>query len=198
MSKRDDILNSVITEFKINGITDNLTISKIAQATDIGKSTVYEYFSSKDSLIKEAIFKIIDEYIEKMLDIKNIETLSFKESFIELILKIVAIAKDSKSSYEIYTREFIHKLSDNIYDDLKTKLEDVQKVFAERFIVVFSKGIEEKLIVMKEDELDILMSAGLIMGSTIRYNDFPNNITAVDFANKLYETIVILNSDTHK
>lgn len=48
--KRDRILEAAIRIFAQKGV-NSTTISDIAQAADIGKGTVYEYFKSKDEII---------------------------------------------------------------------------------------------------------------------------------------------------
>ncbi len=61
--KKEIILNSAIDLFAINGY-HNTKISDIAEKANIGKSTVYEYFSSKQSILLEIFeVKIFQFYI---------------------------------------------------------------------------------------------------------------------------------------
>ena len=67
MSRRDEILDAVISKFQEEGFSTDLTISQIANKVDIGKSTIYEYFKTKDDVFKEALLKISKENISHPL-----------------------------------------------------------------------------------------------------------------------------------
>ena len=54
-SKKELIFAVVINHIKTTGLLSGLTISEIARKADIGKGTIYEYFSSKDELFAETM-----------------------------------------------------------------------------------------------------------------------------------------------
>ena len=51
---KDKILDCTIEMLKA-GDMDTLSMSKIAAKAEIGKSTIYEYFPSKEELVKDAL-----------------------------------------------------------------------------------------------------------------------------------------------
>ena len=62
-SRRSDIMQAALREFCAKGV-GAVSMSEIARRARIGKSTIYEYFPSKDQLIKE----ICEDVIARLLD----------------------------------------------------------------------------------------------------------------------------------
>ena len=71
---KNKILDCTIEMLKAGDI-DTISMSKIASSANIGKSTIYEYFSSKEELVKEALKRVIDIALEDFLSVKMGKTL---------------------------------------------------------------------------------------------------------------------------
>lgn len=68
--RRADILSAALTEFREMGY-ERAKIEEIARAAGIGKSTVYEYFSSKDDLLVAVLHEGLERLnllLSEMLD----------------------------------------------------------------------------------------------------------------------------------
>ncbi|WP_409969473.1 TetR/AcrR family transcriptional regulator [Bengtsoniella intestinalis] len=61
-----EILNAAYGEFQKNGI-DGTSMSDIAKSAGIGKSTIYEYFPSKNQLLSEACVQFISDMEERAM-----------------------------------------------------------------------------------------------------------------------------------
>ena len=83
LSKKDLILSSAIQIFCDNGF-DRTTINEVAKKAGIGKSTVYEYFKSKDELFIECIRAMIKHYNNGFNDILD-KDISFKEKLYAIL-----------------------------------------------------------------------------------------------------------------
>lgn len=59
--KRKDIALSCKELFFQNGIND-LTISQVAKAANVGKGTIYDYFKNKEDIVFEIINNLMQEY----------------------------------------------------------------------------------------------------------------------------------------
>ena len=81
MSRKDEILDAVIEIFQNRGIQANFTISELARNVDIGKSTIYEYFTTKEEIITEAIFKVIDSSISLISNRTIAQEDTFEQAF---------------------------------------------------------------------------------------------------------------------
>ena len=67
--RKDQILESALKVFKINGI-EGTTMDEIAKHADFGKATLYYYFSSKEEIFIELLdrgWKTIWESIEPVI-----------------------------------------------------------------------------------------------------------------------------------
>ena len=64
-SRRSDIIQAALAEFCTKGI-EAVSMSEIARRAQIGKSTIYEYFPSKDQLLLETAQMVLDRLLEEL------------------------------------------------------------------------------------------------------------------------------------
>ncbi len=192
MSRKDEILEAVITQFQGEGFSGNLTISEIAKKVDIGKSTIYEYFKTKDDVFKEALLKMTSQSIEDVLNIKNIEALGFEDSFKAQYSKLLEAAQKSRVIYQLFSQDFMHRMPLTIKEELGCKMQETKDVIEKRFTMIFAKGIEEKLIHIEPDPVNILVFSSLIVGSLLRYSSTNADIPLEILVDRVYKTIIKL------
>jgi len=101
--KRNDIACSCKEILLEHGIKD-LTISQIAKTANVGKGTIYEYFTNKEDIVFEIITVFIAEYEQKLLEIVD-ENMSTKEKLFHFFSMIHG-DKDGEKQMGIY-REFL-------------------------------------------------------------------------------------------
>ena len=89
---KDKILDCTIEMLK-GGDIDTISMSKIASNANIGKSTIYEYFPSKEDLVKTALKRVVDIALEDFLSVKMGKTLY--ESYYAHMKKGLEIAEDA-------------------------------------------------------------------------------------------------------
>lgn len=68
MSTKQKILNTTVETIKIIGIK-NLRVDKVCKDTNVSKRTMYEIFTDKQNLIKEALIYMLFDTNKKMLQI---------------------------------------------------------------------------------------------------------------------------------
>ena len=192
MSRKDEILAAVISKFEEEGFSTDLTISEIAKKVDIGKSTIYEYFKNKDDVFKEALLKISNESIDKIINIENIENMDFEEAFKIQFSKILEVSLKSRMVYQIFSKDFIHRMPETIREELKQKMEDTREVIEKRFVLIFIKGVGENLLNIDSNPTSNLVYSSLIVGAIFRYSNSDFDIPVADFVNEIYKTILKL------
>ncbi len=192
MSRKDEILEAVISKFQDEGFSTNLTISQIAKKVDIGKSTIYEYFKTKDDVFKEALIKIAKEGIEDVSNIENIEALNFEEAFKAQFSKILEVSDKSKVVYQLFLKDFVHRMPSSIREELRGQMDEAREIIEKRFILIFIKGVGEKLINIEPNPTSNIVFSSLIVGAIIRYSNSGTDIELDDFVNKIYETVIKL------
>ena len=80
MNRRQDILDSLLEIFSKRGFSDNFTMKELAEKANIGKSTIYEYFETKEDLSNQAINRLVERSIEKIYAVNNLKNLNFEQS----------------------------------------------------------------------------------------------------------------------
>lgn len=190
MNRKDQIIDAVITRFQEDGFSNDLTITEIAKSVDIGKSTVYEYFKSKDELIKDALIKMFTCNTEKIISIDNIENMCFEEAFKTQIEILFQSASESRIMFEVFSKDFHSHPA--IQRELMTNMHGVKEQIEQRFIMIMMKGITEGLIKMDMDPMGVNIMSGLVIGSLIRFSDSTSGLDLNDFVNKVYESVVKL------
>ena len=190
MNRKEQIIESVISKFKRDGFSTDLTITEIAKSVDIGKSTVYEYFKSKDDVIKEALLRMSDTNTDKIINIENIENMKFEEAFKVQLKVLFKIASESRMMFEVFSKDFQNQLPPAIQGELMIKMQEVKVLVEQRFILIMIKGVNEGLIKVDEDPLNINIISGLVIGSMLRFSDSDTNLDLDKFGDKVYEALL--------
>ncbi|MBU1020569.1 MAG: TetR/AcrR family transcriptional regulator, partial [Firmicutes bacterium] len=123
MSRKLEILEAVISKFEQEGFATDLTISDIANKADIGKSTIYEYFKTKDDMCKEAIFLIIQRSIDGIIMVENIDEMNFEQAFKAQLKNIYLASAKGRMTMQILSRNLDTKLPSEFEKELKSKME---------------------------------------------------------------------------
>lgn len=183
-------MDAVISKFQEEGFTTDLTISQIANSVDIGKSTIYEYFKTKDDVFKEAILKISNKNVSQVLNIEHIDEMNFEKAFKTQFSKILEVSCESVLLYQIFSRDFIHRMPSSIKEELRRKMEDTKAIIEKRFILIFIKGVGEKLLDIGSSPTNNLIFSSLIVGAILRYSNSNQKVALDEFVDKIYETIL--------
>ncbi|MDO4813379.1 MAG: TetR/AcrR family transcriptional regulator [Eubacteriales bacterium] len=65
--RRFEILQAACEEFQSSGLQET-SVADIARRADVGKSTIYEYYPSKEELVKEAGKWLLEQFLESLRD----------------------------------------------------------------------------------------------------------------------------------
>ncbi len=186
MNRKDQIIEAVISKFECDGFSTDLTITEIAKSVDIGKSTVYEYFKSKDDVIKEALLRMSENNVDRVINIDNIENMKFEEAFKVQVVSLFKIASESRMMFEVFSSDFQNQLPPAIQGELMIKVHEVKSLIEKRFVMIIIKGFTEGIITMDTDPLSVNVISGLIIGSMLRYSDTDNDLDLHKFVEKVY------------
>ena len=185
LATKNKIIDCTIDMLKAGDI-DTISMSKIASNAGIGKSTIYEYFSSKEELVKEALKKEIDMSLEDFLSVKMGKTLY--ESVYNHLKKGLDIAKDViklvgyPSSNNI---SFINK------EEIKEMTSGALLAVFDRLTEVYNQGVEEKVIVQKRDfSSKLYLLSGFFKG--VLLEKYKHGIPDDEFIDDIYENMLVL------
>ncbi len=182
-STSEIILDSVITLIKTDNISE-ISMNKIALLSDIGKSTIYEYFSNKEEMIYYAICKMLNDYIERILSC-NINQ-DFKECFYEHVTLGFQIGKECSSFEKIFRNAsyFSNYKLEEFIDEAMEKLKLRYNRIAEKG---FNEGILNKDRLEASDNYFI---AAMIEGVIVNFISKKADMTEQELIDGLYKNVV--------
>ncbi|MFA7376999.1 MAG: TetR/AcrR family transcriptional regulator [Acholeplasmataceae bacterium] len=160
---KDKIIEVVVNHIKDGSNLSELSLNQIAKEARIGKSTVYEYFKSKDEMISNTYLYLLDTY-EGILLTDLIEG-DFNEQMrfqLSLILKVMRDAKqlmDAIMNQSIKEVPFLSRVHEE-------RIKVIQVNMTDRFNQIFEKGMLENQIMVPKKEHKYVVQAlisGLIL-----------------------------------
>lgn len=146
----------------------NIKVSDIAQSADVGKGTIYDYFSSKEEAISKAIIYNISNEVRSMyLGIMSKE--SFREKFYEILDMMINQSENSLSIPNVLldTGGF-NKFYEYIVDDKGGLLELISRV-NDIAMDLLKIGFDEGVISIKESEYYQIMSFKCSISGFLHY-----------------------------
>ena len=165
MSSTKDKIIDTVTQMLSNNIGfDEISMSSLAVEVGIGKSTIYDYFTSKIDLFMTAVKKLADKIFCATKDF-DIEEYTFKEAFIKQLITLYELKKYKNFGFNFFQNNKEYIIEDN--DEFKECIDNIKSIFIERFIKIFSKGMSEGIIKEVKDEETSLIVNILIQGSVI-------------------------------
>jgi len=162
--RRDEILKTAINLFSEKGYHE-LTMEEIAEEIGVSKGTIYNYFTSKESLYLE-ILKESFESIETLLqeEIENSDPASMKLQ--KLLCTVFTFYRRNLKVLQILSRDETHLLKEHF--ELTEKWRTRRIRLYEKII---EKGIEEGSFVRQNPKLRALMLYGAV-GAVMVHHDF--------------------------
>lgn len=146
----------------------NIKVADIAVSADVGKGTIYDYFSSKEEAISKAIiYNISNEIRSVYLRIMSKE--SFKEKFYEILDMMIGQSENSLSIPNILLdtggfNEFYEYLVDD-KGDLLELISRINDMVIDLLKIAFDEGI----IGTKENEYYQIMSFKCSISGFLHY-----------------------------
>ena len=182
---KNKILDCTIEMLKAGDI-DTLSMSKIASSSNIGKSTIYEYFPSKEDLIKQALKRVIDIALEDFLSVKMGNTLY--ESYYAHMKKGLEIAKDA---IKLVGYPSTNNISFMNKEEINEMVSGALLPVFERLTEIYFQGVEEKTITPKRDfSTKLYILAAFFKGMLLE--KYKHDIPDEEFMEDLYENLLVL------
>ena len=189
MLTKDKIIEVMIDFIKEDKDIAQISLAEIAKKAEIGKSTVYEYFSNKDELVCDTYMYMFN-YYESIL-FKPLVEQPFKLTFIEQVKRILDAMKDAKHIVETILNKHneINYPNQGVLDE---KLDQIKKKMEERFINVFKLGIEQKVLdtPLKEDKTRGYVIQALISGLLFQYVNEQTDLNEEALLDLIYSEVI--------
>ena len=194
MSRREEIIDCLVDMYRRDSMRTDFTISELARKVDIGKSTIYEYFKTKDEILTQSILRVINQGIKSIFERNSNDELPFEESLKDEIKYILSIATDSRFIMNVVNPDFKRMIPEENRSEIMGRMQEVSKFYEERFQNIFKKGILEGVIKPEQDQYKSMLISSMVAGSVMRMtnsNDFvTENFDISTYIDKMYETIL--------
>ena len=194
MSRREEIIDCLVDMYRRDSMRTDFTISELASKVDIGKSTIYEYFKTKDEILTQSILRVINQGIKSIFERNSNDELPFEESLKDEIKYILSIATDSRFIMNVVNPDFKRMIPEENRSEIMGRMQEVSKFYEERFQNIFKKGILEGVIKPEQDQYKSMLISSMVAGSVMRMtnsNDFvTENFDISTYIDKMYETIL--------
>jgi len=187
---KEKILSVVISHIKNQTNLEQLTLSKIANEANIGKSTVYEHFSSKEEVIVQTYIHLLQEY-EEILTAPLIAQ-NFKSAFIEQLEKILRVMKDGRIVMEALLNQQQSAFV-NIHDKIHCYASKIQEKMESRFESIFTKAVIEGIVSpLRTNIHEKRVIQAIISGLIYQYVNEDFDISENDLFTLIYEQVLLI------
>jgi len=146
-STKEKLLSVLVTYIKEGVNLGGISLSKIASEAEIGKSTVYEYFASKEEMICETYKYLLSQYEDILTS--DIQSMDFKGAFIEQIQKILFVMKDAKTLMDAIMNSH-HDAFMRFDESISLHMKKIQEKMDERFTGIIYLGVVEGVLEQRE------------------------------------------------
>ena len=191
MSTKDKIVDTVIELLQQNVKYEEISMTMVAEKVGIGKSTIYDYFNTKSELLIVSVYKYIKILEQNLLDF-DLNEYNFHDAFIEQLNKFL-----NNNITPDFALAFITDHKTLFTDDLNKVglyLNNIQNKISNRFIDIFQKGIEEKIIKINNTENIEYLLNSMILGAIAVKCRLNQENKDINIFESLYDAIVkILN-----
>lgn len=158
-NKKLKILLSAERLFAVQGY-HKTTVEDIAKSAGIGKSTFYEYYSSKEELLKTSVSLISSCFFEIILDEMK-KCSNAKEKINRLVYCCLLLSDFHNDAFNIYSSLVIN---DSFQDFSEYFRENFWDAFLKIIRNVFIEGMNEGSIVEEDADLLTCMFLGIVLG----------------------------------
>jgi len=193
MGRKEEILDALIEIFTNQGINANFTMKELAGKVNIGKSTIYEYFDTKDELLHQAVCRIIEIGVKSVYSLEISEKDSFEVSFKKELHFLFNLSLNSSHILNMINPGFENYIPAESKKEMMTQVNSVRNHYNKKFEVLFQKGISEGVLVAENILTNSLMISSLIVGSIIRIGNLEVRIKEEElkeYVDAVYVTVL--------
>lgn len=184
---KDKILSAVISYIK-EGLTDQISLAKIASDAEIGKSTVYEYFKSKEEMIEETYRYLLSRYESILLE--DVSNMTFKGAFIEQLERNLIVMEDAATIMDM----LMNHHADQFYKfgkSLEPRVVDLQQQIQKRFEAILRMGVSEGVIAPRIPKpYDRYVIQAIMTGLMFQYVNHKMEIDRNQLLELIYQEVI--------
>lgn len=168
LSRKVEILDALIEIFRNQGIGTDFTMSQLAQQVNIGKSTIYEYFKTKEDVLQQAIYRVMDLSLETIQN-RPLEQTTFERQLEDELKQLFSIAINSRFLFNLVSPGMKRIMPEEHRKEMRDKVERITVFYRQRFETIFMTGVEEGLLDPELLQENHLLISSLVTGSILQF-----------------------------
>ncbi len=190
--KKEAILRTVLEMISDPNYEKPLTIANIAKKMAMGKSTIYEYFDTKEAMIKDATFLMVEENLRVILENNDPSKVGFKNAFYNHLERSISIAKDHRMTEEMmHNIEWI-KVSNRYRDEMIEQLMVFYDKTKAQMALIFKQGIKEGIVNELKLQNQSMAIEALLVGTIVSSATPHNQWDVKTLIETIYATLLTL------
>ena len=157
--RRNEILSAAAKIFAIKGFT-HTTLDEIAEASEFGKGTLYNYFQNKEELYSAIVENIFNGFVQNLREIDE-TTADLRSFFTKLIHHMIDFCANNQAEFTLLA----HKRMGTIHDEPTSTNERMKKSMDESHqiqIRKIEKAIESGEIRKVDAEKLMILTRGMV------------------------------------
>jgi AcrR family transcriptional regulator len=187
---KEKLLHTLVGYIKKGEDIEKVALSKIAHDAEIGKSTVYEYFESKEQMIIETYRYLLKHYENILL--ADLEAMDFKGALFEELSRTLLVLKDARTLMEAIMK-VPHHQELRIDIALKDEIQTIQKSMEKRFANIMYLGAVEGIYPYREPQKETpYVIRAIISGLLFQFMNDEMDMTEEEVLNLIYREIIRL------
>jgi AcrR family transcriptional regulator len=189
--KRSVILEQVLQLLHIHA-DEKFTMKKVADLIGLSKSSLYEYFPNKASMITDAILQMMEENERTINMLEDAHTFSFQEQLERHLKKIFELVDKNRLMQQLMYHPEVGVLPPEMKLRVFNQMQSTKSKMSNRLRGILDQGTKEGLIESPIDPWKERMVESMITGVMFERSN-PDNTWSMDEVLKhLYEAILEL------
>lgn len=161
--KRSEILEQVLRLLHMHA-DEKFTMKNVAEHLGLSKSTLYEYFPNKASMITDAILQMMDENQATVNTIENPSSLLFKEHLEIHLKRLMELMDKNRLMQQLMYHPEVGVLPPAMKLRVFNQMQSTKSKMTERLHEILEKGIQEGIIESPIDPWKERMVESMILG----------------------------------
>ncbi len=173
---------------------ETFTMSNLAKHLSIAKSTLYEYFDNKQTMIAQALSYLIETHMQELLALEGEEHQSFDERLKLYFNRLVSLTQKKRSMSSVMYHPEVGALSEALKLQVHAKVQEAYRLSETRLHEIIAQG-------HREGRLNKALSGGalhaveaLFFGSVIALADPFNQWDQSTLADDVIEALIKLHA----
>ncbi len=142
--KKSKILEAALELFSVRPF-EEVTTGMIANASHVGKGTLYTYFKSKEDILGEGILLVMEEFLHAAIEVHN-SSGTLEEKIRMLFESYYRISSNRQGVWTVFTKIYTdNRLNERrieLQSRMKSEIEGIFKPFEDRLYVPIDQVVD--------------------------------------------------------